>query len=77
MKDKNNDHGFCITCKCGHTDSWEKFEKSASGIDILKGYQCPSCHIAWMLKSDGKSKTLPNGFVIPAKLSIVEIERTL
>ncbi|MEJ1463363.1 MAG: hypothetical protein RPU15_08810 [Candidatus Sedimenticola sp. (ex Thyasira tokunagai)] len=69
---------FGITCKCGHTDEIDEFMKTPSGIDLLPGnYQCPSCGVAWTLKLVGHAQVFSDGYVIPARREIVEINRTL
>lgn len=69
-----------ITCKCGHTDEFDNFCKTAFSGELPRGqYQCPCCSYAWKrVESDFKVLTAGSeSMLIPTKLEIVPIESFL
>lgn len=37
-----------VTCRCGHTEHWERFNRSGLGEELPPNtFRCPSCHWQW------------------------------
>jgi hypothetical protein len=61
-----------ITCKCGHSDDFDRFTTDAAGRNLQPGYyRCPACGGRWHLAWSGKPRKTPSGFVIPPALKVV------
>jgi len=37
-----------VTCRCGHTEHWERFNESGLGEELPPNhFRCPACHWQW------------------------------
>ena len=67
-------HGFCVTCKCGHSDDIDLFCKSPMVFSLPNGtYQCPRCQVSWRIDAVEPDRVTEFGQRIPGKRKIVEI----
>lgn len=69
-----------ITCKCGHTASFDEFTRTPVYGDLPPGdFQCPKCQTAWSRRERGyRLLTCPDATtIIPDRVEILTIERRL
>ncbi|RZI40387.1 hypothetical protein EGT07_23885 [Herbaspirillum sp. HC18] len=54
---------FKITCKCGHTDDFDKFTSTPINGSLPKNqYQCPACNQAWRIVPKDKGFVADSGY---------------